>query len=112
RLQICLPKPAQHVRSSISHRVIRLYPDSYAGELVGLQATDNRLQSIVASRAASNPNADHTEGKIHIIDKNDEVLRQTLVFLKQPAYRQTTEVHVGLGLCQYQVFAAHASHGC
>jgi hypothetical protein len=79
------------------------HPDS--GKVLASQGGNNRVHSLVSSRASALPQANFAQGQIEVIIYYQEVAQRNAMPMHQASHRVTAEIHKYPGLGQQQLLA-------
>src|SRR4051812_37965816 len=79
--------------------------NSHSGEGIDPQVGDDRLEPVMATRAAFGAEAHRAERKVDVVDNNKQVVERRLVPIDCFAHRRSAEIHVGARLEEYDFFS-------
>src|SRR5437879_4449603 len=112
-LELRLLERPQYVSHTVLNLAIRRDAQPDSQELLCTQRPNQRLHPVVTRRAATLPDTNRPQRQVQlVIDHNQISYRVQLVLRKQRAYREATQVHVGLRLGQKNLFCSDRGPCC
>ena len=82
--------------------------NAHARKFLRPDVREKRLDAVVTARASLAPQADRTNGNVHIIMHDDQFLRRELIPIEQRSERAAALVHIGQRLDEQYLFRADA----
>ena len=72
---------------------------------------EKRLDTVVTARTSLAPQTNRASGDVHVVVRDDQILRRELVPIEQRAYRASALIHIGQRLDEQHLLRADAPFG-